>query len=415
MSDEGKEKSVLECLKDMLVILGLLFFMIITVLFLAKDWSKRYLIIQPARISIDGFAYSEEDLTALFKMELNAIYAGGLPPSSCADWREFEQIVRPSAVSYDIKDPFTGSNLTQLRRLLQEVLGDKSLLVSSFIYQAEDSTIQFVVTVEGQSPKVYELSGNIRTHLNEAAQEVVQILDKTRLLKYLYRRTNQRDRSKSLEIVQSLLNDDDPENDRLAYYVRGRIYLMLGDDCQTAPYDLARKDLERCIQLDKSFAGAYRHLGLMKMRCDSLLSAVQLFRTSAALDLSGKDHLNIGNAFFALHRKDTSATSYLDSARAHYERLVQVDRKCVLNYLSLAQLYLFTGNLALIPRILDKAFQMDANHPQTNFVFGQYYLKRTDHASAMRYFVRARDAARSDDFRRQCQVQIDRLKSLQGE
>lgn len=91
-------------------------------------------------------------------------------------------------------------------------------------------------------------------------------------------------------------------------------------------------------------------------------------------------------ALFLKTNNETDKKQFLDLATSKYYILTKVDYSRIEPYIQLGRIYDYKNHPRLAKENFSKAININANNPNANFYFGEFYYKRRDYKRALKYY-----------------------------
>jgi tetratricopeptide (TPR) repeat protein len=306
--------NVLDLSRKLLINILLIIFSIVLLGLFIKNSFKKQLIIQPFKISssLQDKGYTGEMVTSLFINKIKEIQNTGN-----SFYHNNISIVTPDGENkvdeFDIA--FNNSIFTEIKSLLK-FFGNRNsdnangqLIFVDSILTLQFSFADYSITVTTKN--------NMDSVLSLAAEATLRYTDPYILAAYYL---NSKRYDESLQIAQSILNDDNTDNDGLANHLRGFAYLKKGDTAT------AKALYMEALKTIKSPWLTYNNLGVIyynENRFDSARIMFQKEIENSPATYPG--YLNYANMLYKIY-SDTSQymerKNLLDSCAYYYKKAI---------------------------------------------------------------------------------------------
>jgi Tfp pilus assembly protein PilF len=354
---------------------------IILLIFIFYTYGKKRLIIHPiaSSTSLQSIGYSGDILTTMLVEKVKQIESEG-----SIYYKSNEVILSSWENEVDEISSSISSSSSALTKYIFDFLDKKSISASGeIINSAKGLKIQFRITgVPAITARVDNISDSgIDELLTMAAEYILKQVNPYVLADYYL--TEKKDKKKCLEIVQGMLNADDPENIGFANNLRGVIYM--DDDPQ-----LAKQLFLKAIQTIKSPWLTYNNLGVLCNYLNEDDSAALLFREAIAINSKQYNpYLNYGNLMYKKYNIDTSKRYCLDSAELLYKEGIKYGKTLVPLYVALLPALYDEGKVDEAKECYLKCIEMNPSYYLAYYQMGRIFLSHKEIPAALQEFALA--------------------------
>ncbi len=208
-------------------------------------------------------------------------------------------------------------------------------------------------------------------------------LDSTRAdVRLAYARTALRNRDKALRARGAEMYTTLPDSVKLG---AEDLTLLAGYEIDSNQLEEAKVHLDRAVEADPKYAGAYFQRGLLAFKNNAPDSAVVHFEQAIKLDPKAALYqLNLGVAYFQANQ--------VDKAKPPLRRAIALDKRPVMAYVLLGQALVSSDSLAAAEAEYNKALAIDPKNARALRGLGFTHLRTQSFDKAMEAYKAATDA-----------------------
>ncbi|KAK6033583.1 PKD domain protein [Ostertagia ostertagi] len=297
--------------------------------------------------TLQAKGYTPEIITALFMEKIHEIQQSG------ASMYRDNKIIIPSWENRvdEINIAFSNSLFGDLKSLFQ-YFGSRNSKYANGQVLSVDSVLSMQFTIDDYSVSAagYQDMDGLLTSVAESA---LRYMDPYNLATYFL---NNSKFSECRQLTQSLLNDNDADNDGLALHLNGVSYMKQRDTAT------AKKLFVQALNKIQSPWLTYNNLGIVYIQEEKLDSAKMMYSNAIRLrPESFPSWLNFANLMYAQYKKSHRMGS-LDSALNYYRKAVALNKNQTLMYVAMLPALYDKEGRASMETAMNKMIEMDPDN-----------------------------------------------------